>query len=213
MSKKLLLVVDDNDDIRQLFHDILDSSYTVVDCENGNSCLSILDQVSPNIMLLDISLPDISGEDLFHLLKKSSKIKNILIIFITGKVLTESVIELVKNHNITLIEKPIKADDIKKAISSISNSLPINNQNDNNYTKKLGNPTSYNERINEFKSFIVKKDDKEINSFMEEINIFLGNTKDMNLQKIINTMAINARSKNYSLLLENYISLKRKLDN
>ena len=69
-----------------LLHDLLKDTYEVKIAKNGTKALEILE--SPNeidLVLLDIEMPDINGYDVCKRIKNNETIKNIPIIFVTGK--------------------------------------------------------------------------------------------------------------------------------
>ncbi|MCL2064639.1 MAG: response regulator [Candidatus Cloacimonetes bacterium] len=84
-SKKYsLLVVDDqNSNILALTH-ILSPDYNIYAAKCGNSAIKAADKYVPDLILLDIIMPDLDGYMTLKELKKSEKTKNIPVIFITG---------------------------------------------------------------------------------------------------------------------------------
>lgn len=85
-KKPTILVVDDMTTTLLLLHDLLKDTYEVKIAKNGTKALEILE--SPNeidLVLLDIEMPDINGYDVCKRIKNNETIKNIPIIFVTGK--------------------------------------------------------------------------------------------------------------------------------
>ena len=93
MSKKIL-VVDDEPDILLTVGQMLElSGYEVVRAKDGNECMDKLNesQIYPDLIILDIMMPNISGWDVAAKLKENPKWKDILIVFLTAKENTMSV--------------------------------------------------------------------------------------------------------------------------
>ena len=85
-KKPTILVVDDMTTTLLLIHDLLKDTYEVKIAKSGTKALEILE--SPNdidLILLDIEMPDINGYDVCKRIKNNETIKNIPIIFITGR--------------------------------------------------------------------------------------------------------------------------------
>ncbi|MCL2026807.1 MAG: response regulator, partial [Leptospirales bacterium] len=83
-KKYSILVVDDeNSNIMNLTH-ILSQDYTVYAAKNGANAIRAAETYLPDVILLDIIMPDINGYDAISVLKNSEKTKNIPVIFITG---------------------------------------------------------------------------------------------------------------------------------
>jgi CheY-like chemotaxis protein len=60
--RQTVLVVDDNAVQRQLIHDLLEPlGFVVVSAGGGRECLQVVEQTSPNLILLDIAMPEMDG--------------------------------------------------------------------------------------------------------------------------------------------------------
>lgn len=120
-SKINIMVVDDNSDITRLIKQGLEylypSEYHVICVNGGKKCFEELEKnpTLPDVILLDISMPNMKGWDTLDYLKRNSKWKNIPIIFISG----ESD-ELAKNFGKIFgddfIEKPFKIKNLEARI-------------------------------------------------------------------------------------------------
>jgi len=119
---KTILVVDDNPDvINSLKIGFEDSTreYRILSAENGQKCLEILkDNIIPDIILLDIMMPQMSGWEVFDHIKKDHSLSTIPIIFLTAR--TD---RIAKNAGSFLgddyIEKPFDIIDLKKRIELV----------------------------------------------------------------------------------------------
>ncbi|MBF0455393.1 MAG: response regulator [Magnetococcales bacterium] len=79
-----ILVVDDETDNIELFHEILADEYRIFFATNGSDCLKIADLQRPNLILLDILMPDMDGYEVCRLLKADPALKEIPVIFISA---------------------------------------------------------------------------------------------------------------------------------
>lgn len=92
---KKILVVDDEPQIRDLIKDRLTlSNYTVLTASDGKEALDVARENQPDLILMDIAMPEIDGYTTCSKLKKDSKTKSIPVLLLTGKDLeSKSVIE------------------------------------------------------------------------------------------------------------------------
>jgi CheY-like chemotaxis protein len=85
MPKKVM-VVDDEEDIRVSVGQVLEiCGYEVIKAENGADCLQKLTQGLPDLVLLDIMMPGMSGWDVAARIKEHDVWKKIPIVFLTAK--------------------------------------------------------------------------------------------------------------------------------
>ncbi len=119
---KTVLVVDDNPDvINSLKIGLEDATreYRILGAENGQKCLQLLkDNIVPDIILLDIMMPQMSGWEVFDRIKKDPSFSNIPIIFLTAR--TD---RIAKNAGGFLgddyIEKPFDITDLKRRMEIV----------------------------------------------------------------------------------------------
>jgi two-component system, cell cycle response regulator DivK len=82
---KTVLIVEDNDLNMKLFNDLLEArGYRVLKARSGHDVLSITRENRPDLILMDIQLPEISGLDVIGWLKDDPELKSIPIIAITA---------------------------------------------------------------------------------------------------------------------------------
>lgn len=84
MSKKVL-IVEDNELNMKLFHDLLEAhGIDTVETRNGKDVLELAREHKPDLILMDIQLPEISGLDVTKQLKQDDKLKTIPVIAVTA---------------------------------------------------------------------------------------------------------------------------------
>ncbi len=85
-EKETILIVDDVPDNIDILDGILNSEYNIRAATNGEMALKIAESdIPPDLILLDIMMPDMDGFELCSLLKRKIRTKNIPIIFVTSK--------------------------------------------------------------------------------------------------------------------------------
>ena len=107
MSSPFILVVDDEPDIRELVRDILeDEGYTVATAENGEAARAALRERRPDLILLDIWMPDIDG---ISLLKEWAEGDGLPcpVIIMSGHGTVETAVEATRLGAYDFLEKPL----------------------------------------------------------------------------------------------------------
>lgn len=90
-NKKSILVVDDEVKIVEVVKSYLENSgFLVRAAYNGNDALDIFDKTNPSLIVLDLMLPDISGEEVCKTIRKKSRVP---IIMLTAKVEEEDILK------------------------------------------------------------------------------------------------------------------------
>jgi len=85
MTKKIM-IVDDEPDILFTVGQMLEiSGYEVIKAVNGNDCLKKLNEIRPDLVLLDIMMPGMNGWDVAAKIKENPKWSDIPIVFVTAK--------------------------------------------------------------------------------------------------------------------------------
>lgn len=84
MAKKVL-IVEDNDLNMKLFKDLLEvHDMETVETRNGNNVLELARSEKPDLILMDIQLPEISGLEVTKMLKADEELKSIPVIAVTA---------------------------------------------------------------------------------------------------------------------------------
>jgi DNA-binding response OmpR family regulator len=83
---KRVMIVDDNEDIRTSVSQILEiGGYEVMKAESGPDCLRQLEHERPDLVILDIMMPGMSGWDVAARMKEDEKLSTVPIVFLTAK--------------------------------------------------------------------------------------------------------------------------------
>ena len=79
-----LLIVEDNDELRNYLHHTLVEHYTVQVCSNGKEALTIIKEYKPELIISDIMMPEMRGDELCSILKNDIETSHIPIILLTA---------------------------------------------------------------------------------------------------------------------------------
>jgi len=83
MSKREILIADDEFYIRELIKDALSSNYIVLEASDGEEAIDIARKEKPSLILMDIMLPKLDGIGACYILKSEAATKRIPIIIVS----------------------------------------------------------------------------------------------------------------------------------
>ena len=82
---KTVLIVEDNDLNMKLFHDLLDAhGYQTLQTKDGMEALAIARENRPDLILMDIQLPEVSGLEVTKWIKEDDSLKSIPVVAVTA---------------------------------------------------------------------------------------------------------------------------------
>ncbi|OFZ19608.1 MAG: hypothetical protein A2X94_17355 [Bdellovibrionales bacterium GWB1_55_8] len=123
MEKYRILIIEDNVDTRKFLEAMLGKEFEILTAENGVIGIDYARNKSPDLILLDIMLPILSGYDACSLLKKDEKTKRIPIIFLSAK---NSVPDITQGLNAGADDYIPKPFDYKELVARIQARLRKN---------------------------------------------------------------------------------------
>ncbi len=116
---KSIVVVEDNAAIRKLFCTLIKKQgYEVTDFANGDSVLKELPNLKPDLLVLDILLPDINGTDLIAKIRALPHCSKVPVVAVTGFATEQDAVKFKELGFNGYLSKPINTDafidEIKK---------------------------------------------------------------------------------------------------
>src|SRR5580692_9556989 len=114
-SKKrdIALVVDDSPETLRLLTDALDGAgMTVMVAMDGAAALRIVEQITPDIVLLDAMMPGMDGFETCRRLKRDAGLSNVPVIFMTGLAETEHIVSGLEAGGVDYVTKPIVIEEM-----------------------------------------------------------------------------------------------------
>jgi two-component system, cell cycle response regulator DivK len=116
--RKKALVVDDNENNLLLEKDLLEvAGFDVFEAENASGGIAIAMKEKPDIIIMDVRLPDMRGSEAAGILRQHKDTRDIPIVFVTASVMPEGREEIKAITNSGFIGKPINTRTFAKAIS------------------------------------------------------------------------------------------------
>ena len=115
--KKKALVVDDNKSNLLLEQDLLEvAGFEVFEAENAAVGIAIARKEKPDIIIMDVRLPDMRGSEAARILRQDKEINDIPIVFVTASVMVGEREEINAITNSGFIGKPINTRTFAKEI-------------------------------------------------------------------------------------------------
>ncbi|MCL2498924.1 MAG: response regulator [Defluviitaleaceae bacterium] len=128
---KTIFIVDDNDVNRITARNALDGTYIPYAIPSAEQMLKLAERITPDLILLDVEMPDMNGYEALEILKQNEKLSKIPVIFLTGKNDPESEMKGFELGAVDFINKPFSAPVLIKRIEShLENIRLINEIND-----------------------------------------------------------------------------------
>lgn len=113
-----ILIADDHEDNRELLHLMLSGAgYSVREAKNGSECLELARAESPDLILMDLSMPVLDGWGLFEELKMDQTTRGIPCIVVTAHADLDRNRALKKGF-IAYVSKPFATEDLLGTVAS-----------------------------------------------------------------------------------------------
>jgi len=112
-KRDVALVVDDSPETLRLLTDALDGAgMTVMVAMDGAAAMRIVDQITPDIILLDAVMPGMDGFETCRRLKREAGLSNVPVIFMTGLAETEHIVAGLEAGGVDYVTKPIVIEEM-----------------------------------------------------------------------------------------------------
>lgn len=116
---KTILIVDDSRLNLRILSDILEpEAYRIASAESGKMALEFVEMKKPDLILLDILMPDINGLEVCRSLKSKESTKNIPIIFISGLDKSEDIVKGFQAGAVDYIVKPFQKEVVLARVNT-----------------------------------------------------------------------------------------------
>ncbi|MDY0781564.1 response regulator [Tenacibaculum sp. IB213877] len=118
--KKILIVDDEPNIVMTLEYTFKKNNYEVYIARDGSEALYILEDVVPDLVLLDIMMPNVDGYQTLKFIKEKSELKDIKVVFLTAK---NKASDVDKGLKLGADKYLIKPFSIKKIVSEVNELL------------------------------------------------------------------------------------------
>jgi two-component system cell cycle response regulator DivK len=121
-SAKTVLVVEDNELNMKLFHDLLEAhGYNILQTKDGMDALRIAREHRPDLILMDIQLPEVSGLEVTKWIKEDENLKSIPVIAVTAFAMKGDEEKIREGGCEAYIAKPISVTNFLETVQKFLN--------------------------------------------------------------------------------------------
>jgi DNA-binding NtrC family response regulator len=125
-----LMIVDDEEAARYGMRRALSTfGYSVTEADSAEAARALVKQQVPDLMLLDVNLPGMSGLDFLHELQSSNG-NGPLVVIVTAHGSERMAVEAVKAGAYDYLSKPFELDDLRLVIKNAAETLQLRREND-----------------------------------------------------------------------------------
>lgn len=120
MDQKKILIVEDNELNMKLFHDLLEvHGYTTLQTKDGREALQLARERRPDLILIDIQLPEVSGLEVTKWIKADDDLKSIPVIAVTAFAMKGDEEKIRSGGCEAYIAKPISVNSFLETIQTV----------------------------------------------------------------------------------------------
>lgn len=118
LKKDVILVVDDQPNNLKVISSVLGDSYSLSFANNGPNALKILENLQPDLILLDVMMPGMDGYEVCQRIKSTEKTKELPVIFLTAKNDIEDILKAFRAGAVDYITKPFNIMELKVRVGN-----------------------------------------------------------------------------------------------
>ena len=115
----VLLIVDDNSEIRSVLKDIFKEEYTIFESENGEVALKIAQKEIPDCIISDVMMPKMNGFEFTKAIKSNELTSFIPVLLLTAKTSEEAHLEGLKSTADAFLTKPFNNQIVKETVNQL----------------------------------------------------------------------------------------------
>ena len=120
-SKATILVVDDNTDNVEILRAFLESrGFTIAEARDGRTALSLMEEVRPDLVLLDVMMPGMDGWEVCRVIKQHPQLGDTKVVMVTAKGGFEDKFEGLRSGADDYVVKPV---DFKELMGKVERNL------------------------------------------------------------------------------------------
>lgn len=120
-----ILIVEDNDELRNYLTQSLLEEYTVQACSNGKEALTIIPEYKPSLVISDIMMPEMRGDELCETIKNNIETSHIPVILLTALNNEKDILAGLRTGADEYIVKPFNISILKATIANILNNRAL----------------------------------------------------------------------------------------
>ena len=180
-EKAIIVIAEDDDEIRDYLVTELEKDYEVKACTNGREALAEVYRSKPDLVISDVMMPEMNGNTLCSQLKLNKTTNDIPVILLTAKSRDEDRLEGLETGADAYIVKPFNLDILRRTIINLINSHKL-------LRMKYGQTEKLEEKMEQVK--MKSPDEKLLERVMNTINKHINNS-DLSVDMIAEEVGIS----------------------
>lgn len=120
-SRPLMLIIDDNEDIRQLVSQMMQKDYNVITASGGKKGVKLATRYVPDIIICDVMMPDMDGMECCRLIKEEITTSHVPVLMLTACTMDEERAMGYESGADGYMSKPFKSEVLKARVESLIN--------------------------------------------------------------------------------------------
>ncbi len=117
-EKARILIVDDTPFNVKVLNDLLQTDYDIYAANNGREALDIVSRIKPNLILLDVMMPEMDGYEVCRRLKADENTAAIPVLFVTAKIEVEDETKGLELGAVDYITKPVSPSIVRARVKN-----------------------------------------------------------------------------------------------
>lgn len=127
-NQKTVIVVEDEPDAAELFAEMMRvSGYRVLKTYSSTPAIGLIAKELPDVVILDIMMPDISGLEVLRFMRRDPKLKDIPVIVVSARSMPSDIREGLEAGATIYLTKPVGYLDLKKSVDQVLQEQTSNN--------------------------------------------------------------------------------------
>ena len=177
----LILILDDEKEIRELLRDFLGNRYEIAEAANGREAIELMRIRMPMIIICDIIMPVMNGVEFLKIMKEQELTRHIPIILLSSKSTVENQIEGLEVGADAYLSKPFHPRHLEAIIESLLNrNKAVLDYSESTYAA-----------LEQFEGKLIHKEDKELMLHITRIIHLQMDNESLTIDFIANEMAIS----------------------
>lgn len=121
-DQKTVIVVEDEPDAAELFAEMMRvSGFRVLKTYSSTPAISLIAKEQPDVVILDIMMPDISGLEVLRFMRRDPKLKHTPVIVVSARSMPSDIKEGLEAGATIYLTKPVGYLDLKKSVDQVMN--------------------------------------------------------------------------------------------
>jgi DNA-binding response OmpR family regulator len=113
------MIVEDEPDTAEMFAEMIRlSGYRIIKTYGGSAAIGLLEKEKPDALVLDLMMPDVSGMEVLHFIRREPHLENIPVIVVSAKSLPSDIKDGLEAGASTYLTKPVAFLDLIRAIEN-----------------------------------------------------------------------------------------------